>query len=54
MGLGVCILIAFIGLVLLIGWLSGDGQVSFDNSEGCLGFSIIAIIIAFALFTCSN
>ena len=33
MGLGVCILIAFIGLVLLIGWLSGDGQVSFDNSE---------------------
>lgn len=53
MSLEVCIWIAVIGLVLYIGF-SGDGHVSFDDSEGCLGFAIIAIIIAIVLYTCSN
>jgi hypothetical protein len=52
MGLGVCLLIAFIGLCWLI--KGDDGSISFDDGEGCLGFSIVVIIIALALFTCSN
>jgi hypothetical protein len=54
MSLEVCLWIAFIGLAIFIGWWSSDGHVSFDDGEGCLGFSIIAIIIAIVLYTCSN
>lgn len=54
MTLEVCIWIAFIGLAIFIALANNSDGISFDDAEGCLGFSIIAIIIAIALYTCTN